>query len=170
MLDCLHPHGAQHVWLSCPLLSPGVCSNLCPLNRWCHPTISSSVTLFSSCPQSFPALMFSSESAFCIKQPKYRSFSFSFSPSNEYSGLISFRVDWFDLLAVQGTLKSLIQHHSLKASILWHTAFFLAPGFSQCKLNQTDIALIWIWVDMSWLTWADLHVQMIFLLCSHKIV
>ena len=170
MSESLRPHGQQHTRLSCPLLSPGVCSNLCPLNRWCHPTISSSVTLFSSCPQSFPALMFSSESAFCIKQPKYRSFSFSFSPSNEYSGLISFRVDWFDLLAVQGTLKSLIQHHSLKASVLWHTAFFLAPGFSQCKLNQTDIALIWIWVDMSWLTWADLHVQMIFLLCSHKIV
>ena len=84
MLDCLHPHGAQHVWLSCPLLSPGVCSNLCPLNRWCHPTISSSVTLFSSCPQSFPALMFSSESAFCIKQPKSSSFSFSQSSQSSF--------------------------------------------------------------------------------------
>ena len=164
MLGCLQPHGAQHAWLSCPLLCPRVCSNLCPLNRWCHPTISSSVTLFSSCPQSFPGLVFSNESAFCIKWPKYWSFSFSFSPSNEYSGLISFRVDWFDLLTIHGTLKSLIQHHSLKASILWRTAFFLAPGFSQCKLNQTRIALIPIWVDMRWLTRANN-----ILLCSHKI-
>ena len=69
---------------------------------------------------------FSSESAFCIRWPKYRSFSFSNSPSNEYSGLISFRIEWFDLLAFQGTLKSLLQHHSSKASILWCSAFFMA--------------------------------------------
>ena len=69
--------------------------------------------------------VFSSESALRIWWPRYWSFSFSMSPSNEYSGLISFRIDWFDLLAVQGTLKSIFQHHSLKASILWHSAFFL---------------------------------------------
>ena len=77
-------------------------------------------------PSIFPSIkVFSRESVLCIRWPKYWSFSFNISPSNEYSGLISFRMDWLDLLAVQGTLKSLLQHHSLKASILWCTAFFL---------------------------------------------
>ena len=104
--------------LPCPSPSPGVCSNSCPLNQWCHPTILSSVIHFS-CPQSFPTSIrvFSNELALCIKWPKYWNFSFNISPSNEYSGLISFRIDWFDLLAVQGTLKSLLQHHISKASI-----------------------------------------------------
>ena len=98
------------------------CSNSCPLSWWCHPTISSSVTPFSSCPQSFPA-----SGSFPVSQlftsggkKKYLNFSFSISPSNEYSRSISFRIDWFDLLAVQGTLKSLLQRHNLKASILSH--------------------------------------------------
>ena len=69
--------------------------------------------------------VFSNESALCIKWPKYWSFSFSISPSNGYSGLISFKIDWFDLFAVQRSLKSLLQHHSLKASILRHSAFFM---------------------------------------------
>ena len=69
--------------------------------------------------------IFSKESVLHIKWPKYWSFSFSISPSNEYSGLISFRMDWFDLLAVQGTLKSLLQHHNSKESVLWHSAFFM---------------------------------------------
>ena len=77
-------------------------------------------------PSIFPSIMiFSNESALCIRWPKYWSFSFSISPSNEYLGLISFRMDWLDLLAVQGTLKSLLQHHSSKASILRHSAFFI---------------------------------------------
>ena len=77
-------------------------------------------------PSIFPSIsVFSSESVLRIKWPKYWSFSFSISPSNEYSGLISLRIDWFDLLAVQGTLKSLLQHHSSKASMLWHSAFFV---------------------------------------------
>ena len=77
-------------------------------------------------PSIFPSVrVFSKESALHIRWPKYWSFSFSISPSNEYSGLISFRMDWLDLLAVQGTLKSLLQHHSSKASILWHSAFFI---------------------------------------------
>ena len=77
-------------------------------------------------PSLFPSIrVFANESALCIRWPKYWSFSFSISPSNEYSGLISFRIDWFDLLAVQGTLKSLLQYHSLKASILWCSAFFM---------------------------------------------
>ena len=78
----------------------------------------------------FPSIrVFSSESALHIKWPNYWSFSFSISPPREYSGLISFRVDWFDLLAVQGTLKSLLQHHSSNASILWHSAFFMVQLF-----------------------------------------
>ena len=77
-------------------------------------------------PSIFPSIrVFSSESVLCIRWPKYWSFSFSISPSNEYSGLISFRMDWLDLLAVQGTLKSVLQHHSSKASSLWPSAFFI---------------------------------------------
>ena len=77
-------------------------------------------------PSIFPSIrVFFNESALCIKWPKHWSFSFSISLSNKYLGLISFRIDWLDLLAVQGTLKSLLQHHSLKASILWHSAFFI---------------------------------------------
>ena len=88
---------------------------------WCHPTISSSVIPFSSCLQSFPALW-----SFQIRWPKYWSFSFSISPSNmKVQDWISLRMDWLDLLAVQGTLKSLLQHHSWKASILWCSAFFI---------------------------------------------
>src|SRR5574337_385028 len=77
-------------------------------------------------PSIFPSIrVFFNESVLPIRWPKYWSFSFSISSSNEYAGLISFRIDWFDFLAVQGTLKSLLQHHSSKASILWHTAFFI---------------------------------------------
>ena len=77
-------------------------------------------------PSIFPSIrVFSQHSVLCIRWPKYRSFTFSISPSNEYSGLISFRMDWLDLLAVQGTHKSLLQHHSSKALILWHSAFFI---------------------------------------------
>ena len=105
-----------------PSLSSRVYANSCPVSRWCYPTISSSVASSFSFPQSF---FFSTESALCIRWPKY--WSFSFNPSIEYSELIFFffRNDYFDLLAVQGTLKSLLQYHSLKASILWHSAFFM---------------------------------------------
>ena len=96
-------------------------SNTCPSRQWCHPTISSSVILFSS-----SIRVFSNESVLCITWPKYWSFSFSISPSNEYSGLISIRMHWLDLLAGQGTLKSLLQlHTSSKASILRHSVFFV---------------------------------------------
>ena len=119
--DSLQPHGLQHTRLPCPSPSPGVCPSSCPLNWWCHPTISSSVIHFS-CLQSFPGIrVFSNGSVLRIRWPRY--WSFSISPSNDYSGLISCRIDWFDLLAVQGTLKSLLQHHSLKASVLWCSAF-----------------------------------------------
>ena len=121
----LRSHGTQHTRLPCPSPSPGVCSNLYPSSRWCHPAISSSVTPFS-CLQSFPASgSFPVSQLFASGWPKYWSFSFNISPSNEYSGLISFRMDWLDLLAVQATLKSLLQHHSSEASILRCSAFFI---------------------------------------------
>ena len=116
MSDSLQPHGLQHTRFPCPSPAPGACSNSCPLSGWCHLIISSSVVPFSSYPQSFPA-----SGTF----PMSQFFSFSISPSNEYSGLISFRMDWLDLLTVQGTLKSLLQHHSSKASILPSSAFFI---------------------------------------------
>ena len=112
--DYLRPHGLQHSRLPCPSLSPGACSNSCPLSWWCHPTISSCRLLFLL-PSIFPSIrVFSNQSALCIRWPRYWSFSFNISPSNEYSGLNSFRIDLLDLLAVQGTLKSLLQHHSSK--------------------------------------------------------
>ena len=124
MSDSLRLHGMQHTRLPWPLLSAGVCLNSCTLSQWCHPTISSSVTPFSSCPQSFPVIrVFSGESALCIRLPNYCSFSIS--PSNEYSELISFRIAWFDLCAVQWTLRGLLQHHSLKDSVLQCSAFFM---------------------------------------------
>ena len=122
--DSSWPHGLQHARLPCPSPCPGVCSNSCLLSQWCHPTISSSVIHFSSHLQSFPASESLSESVLHISLPKYWSFSFSISSSNEYSGLISFRMDWLDLLAIQGTLRNLLQHHNSKASILRHSAFF----------------------------------------------
>ena len=110
MSDSFAPQGLQHARLPCPSPTLGACSNSCPLSQWCHPTISSSVILFL--PASiFPSIrIFSNDSVLCIRWPKYWSFSFSISLSNEYSRLISFRMDWLDLLAVQGTLKSLLQH------------------------------------------------------------
>jgi len=126
MSDSLQPHELQYARPPCPSPAPGVHPNPCPSSRWCHPAISSSVIHFSSCPHSFPVSgSFQNESAFHIRWPEYWSFSFNISPSNEYPGLISFGMDWLDLLAVQGTLKSLLQHHSSKASILWCSAFFI---------------------------------------------
>ena len=94
MSDSLWPHGLQHTRLPCPWPIPGACSNSCPLSQWCHPTIWSSVVFFSSCLQSFPASGSFPMSVLCIRWPKYWSFSFSISPSSEYSGLITFRIDW----------------------------------------------------------------------------
>ena len=121
MSDSSQPHGLQHTRIPCPSLSPGVCSNSCPLNQWCHPIISSCCLLLL--PQSFSASEFFPTIG--IRWPNYWSFSFSISPSSEYSELISFRIDWLDLLAIWRTPKSLLQHHSLKASILWYSVFFM---------------------------------------------
>ena len=125
MSDSLWPHGLQHAKLPCPSPTHRACSNSSPLSQWCHSSISSSVVPFSYCLQSCSIRVFSNESALRIRWPKCCSFSFNISPPNEYSGLISFRMNWFDLLAVQGTLRSLLQHHSSKASILWRSAFFI---------------------------------------------
>ena len=119
----VNPWTAAHQ-ASLSITTPGVHSDSCTLSRWCHPAISSSVVPFSSCPQSLPVSVFSNESTLRMRWPKYWSFSFSISPSKEIPGLISFRMDWLDLPAIQGTLKSLLQHHSSKASILQHSAFF----------------------------------------------
>ena len=121
MSDSLRPHELQHARPPCPPPTTRVYPNSCPLSRWLHPTISSSVIPFSSCPQSFPA---SGSFPLHIRWPKYWSFSFNISPSNEHPGLISSRMDWLDVLSVQETLKSLLQHHSSKASILRCSAFF----------------------------------------------
>ena len=121
--NSLQPNGLQHTRPPCPSPTPGAYSNSCPLSWWCHPTISSSVIPFSPSPSSvFPSIrVFSNESVLRIRCPKYWSFSFSISPSNEHSGLIFFRMDWLDLLAVQGTLKSLLptpQSKSINSSVL----------------------------------------------------
>ena len=121
--DSLWPHESQHASPPCPSPTPGVHSNSCPLSRWCHPAISSSVIPSSSCPQSLPASVFYKQSTLRMRWPKYWSFSFSISSSKEHPGLISFRMDWLDLLAVQGTLKSLLQHHSSKTSVLRALSF-----------------------------------------------
>ena len=115
----LWPHGLQHSSLPCPSPTPGTCSDSYPSSWWCHPTISSSVIPFSSCPQSFPA-----SGSFPVTGGQSIGASASAS-SSEYSGLISFRMDWLNLLAVQGALKSLLQHHSSKAPILQCSAFVI---------------------------------------------
>ena len=130
--DSLQPCGLHHARLPCPSPSPGVCSDSCLLSWWGHPTISSSVTRFSS-------RVFCSESALCIRWPEY--WSFSISPSNEYSGLISFTIDWFDLFAVKGSLKSFLQHHSSKALILQCSAFFTVQLSYKYMIIGKTIAL-----------------------------
>ena len=144
MSDSLQPHGLPHARPPCPSPTPGVYSDSCPLSQWCHPTISSSVVPFSSRLQSFPASgSFQINRVFSlrIRWPKYWSFSFNINPSNEYSGLISFRMDWLDLLAVQRTLRSLLQHHSSKASILRRSAFFIVQLSHPYMTTGKTIAL-----------------------------
>ena len=133
MSDSLRPHGLQHARLPCPSPTPGAYSNSCPSHRWCHPTISSSVVPFSSRFQSFPSGSFPISRFFASGGQSIVSFSFNISPSNEYSGLISFRIDRLDLLAVQGTLKSLLQHHSFPQTALSRPG--ILPKHQSCKLG-----------------------------------
>ena len=137
MSNPLRPHGLQHARLLCPSSTPEACSNSCPLSWWCHPTILSSVIPFSSCLQSFPASGSFPMSQFFASRGQ----SIGASASNEYSELISFRIDWLDLLAVQGTLGSLLQHHCSKASILQYSAFFMVQLSHPYRTAGKTIAL-----------------------------
>ena len=142
MSDSLQPHELQHTRLPCPSLSPGVCSKFISIESLmlsnhlilCH------TLLFL--PSIFPSIrILSNELALRIRWPKYWSFSFSISPSKEYLGLISFRVDWFDFLAVQGPLKSLLQHHNSNASILQHSVFFMVQCSHAYMITGKTISL-----------------------------
>ena len=127
MSDSLQLCGQQRTSLPCPSLSCRVCSNSCPLSQWCHPTIASSVTLISSCLQSFPASGSFQWVDFSHLVSKVLELQLQHQSFQWISGLISFRIDWFDLFCSPRTLKSLLQHHSSKPSILWHSAFFHGP-------------------------------------------
>ena len=139
--NSLQPHELQHARPPCPSPTPRVYSNLCPSSQWCHPTIS------PFCHALLPPLIFpsiralSSELVLHIRWPKYFSFSFNVTPSNEFSELICFRIDWLNLLAVQGTLKSLLQHHSSKKSILRCSTFFIVQLSHPCMTTGKTIAL-----------------------------
>ena len=148
MSNSLWPYGLQHARLPRPWLSPRVCSNWCPLGWWYNPTISSFAVPILLRPSIFPSIrIFSSKSTLPIRWPKYWSFVFNISPSNEYSGLISFRIDWFDLLAVQETLKSLLQHRNSKGSVLWHSAFFIVQlSHPYMTTEKTTALTIWTFV------------------------
>ena len=140
--DSLRPHGLKHARLPCPLPTPEACSNSCPLSRWCHPTISSSVVPFSSCLQSFPPSGSFPMSQFFASggQSIGVSVSTSVLPMNsqDWSPL---GIDWLDLLAVQGTLKSLLQHHTTKASILQCSPFFIVQLSHPYMATGKTIAL-----------------------------
>ena len=142
MSDSSQPYGPQHARPPCPSPTPRVYSNSSPVESvmpsnyliLCHPLL-----LLTSI---FPSIkVFSNEPDLCCRWPKYWSFSFSISPSNEHSELISFRMGWLDLLAVQGTLKSFLQHHSSKASILLHSAFFIVQLSHPYMTTGKTIAL-----------------------------
>ena len=139
-MDCSTPS-------PCPSPTPTACSNSCPSSWWCHPTISS-VFPFPSCLQSFPASgSFPVSQFFASGGQSIKSFSLSISPSNKYSGLISFRMDWLDLLAVQGTLKNLLQYYSSKALILQCSDFFIVQLSHPYMTTGKIIALIrWTFV------------------------
>ena len=143
MSRCLRPHGLQHTRLPCPSPTSRACSNSCPSSP-SSDAIQPSHPLSSPSPPAFnfsSIRVFSNESVLRIRWPKYWSFSCSISPSNEHSGLISFRIDWLDLLAVQGTLKSLLQHHSSKASVLRCSTFFTVQLLHPYMTTGKTIAL-----------------------------
>ena len=124
MSDSLRPHELQHARPPCPSPSPRVHSNSCPSSQWCHPAISSSIIPLLLLPPIPPSIRVFQWVNSSHEVAKVLEFQLYIIPSKEHPGLISFRMDWLDLLAVQGTLKSLLQHHSSKASILWRSAFF----------------------------------------------
>ena len=144
MFNSLQPHRLQHTRILCPLLSPRVFSDSCPLSQWCYPTISSSAASFSFCLQFFTASVFFPMSWLFTSggQSIEPSALASVLPVN-IQGWFSFRIDWFDLLAVQGTLKSLLQHHDSKASILWCWAFYVVQLSHPYVTTRKAIALTW---------------------------
>ena len=141
------PCGLQHARHPCPSSTSTVDSNSCPLSLWLHPTISSSVVPLYSYLQSCPGSESYNESVLRIMWPKYWCCSFNISPSNEHSGLISIMMDELDLLDGQGTLKTLLQHSSSKASILWCSAFFVVqlsyPYMTFGKTTFSKMDLFW---------------------------
>ena len=143
MPDSFQPHGLQHARLLCPPLSPGVCTDSHPLSWWCCLTISSSAAPCSFCLQSFPVSGLFASAGQSIGAPASAS-----EYSNEYSELISFRIDWFDLLGIQGTLKTLLQHHSSKASILlWLTFFMVQLSHPYMTTGKTIALTVWTFVS-----------------------
>ena len=146
MSDCLRPHESQHARPPCPSPTSKVYLNSCPSSWWRHPAIGSSVVPYSPIPPSIR--VFTNESTLCMRWPKYWSVSFNISPSNEHPGLVSFRMDWLDLPALQGTLKRLLQHHSSKPSIFWRSAFFTVQLSHPYMTTEKTIALTrWTFVD-----------------------
>ena len=142
MSNSLWPHGLQHARLPCPSLSPRVLK-LSSIESKCHPIISFSLVPFSYYPQSFSIRAFSSELALHIGWPKYWSFNFNISPSNEYSGFISFRIDWFDLLAVQGTLK-----HPSSTTVQKNQFFSTQPSsWSSFHIRTWLLEKTLLWLD-----------------------
>ena len=141
MSNSLWPHEWQHTRLPCPSLSPTVCSNACPFGQWCHPTSLSSVVPFSSCLQSLPASVSFPMSLPSCQVAKILELQLQHQSFQEIFRIDFFRIDWFDLLAVQGTLKSLLQHHKPKASILWHSAFYMAQLLHPYMTTGKNIAL-----------------------------
>ena len=135
-IDCSTPGFSP-----CPSPTPRPCLNSCPLSRWSHPTTILCCPLLLH-PSIFASIrVFPSETVLPIRWPSYWSFSFNINPTNEYSGLISFRIDWLDLLAVPVTLQSLLQHHSSKASILQCSAFFMVQFSHPYMTTGKTIAL-----------------------------
>ena len=139
MSDSFRLHELQHTRPPCPSPTPGVHWDSRPLSQWCHPAICHPLLPLSPIPPSIR--VFSNESTLRMRWPKYWSFSFSIIPSKEIPGLISFRMDWLDVLAVQETLKSLLQHHSSKAWILQLSAFFTVQLSHPYTITGKTIAL-----------------------------
>ena len=141
MSGSLWPHGLQHARPPCPSPTLAVYSNSWPLSRWCHPTISSSASPFSSCLR-----LSQHQGLFHWVGSLHQVAKMLELQLQQYSGLISFRIDWFDLLALQGTLKSLLQHHGLKASIFQHSAFFtvqLSHPYMTARKKKTITLTLW---------------------------
>ena len=151
MSDSLWPHELQHARPPCQSPTPGVHPNPCPQRRWCHPTISSSVIPFSSRPQSFPASgSFQMSQCFASGGQTVEPSALASVLSNEYSEMISFRNDCFDLLAIQWTLKGLLQHHNSKASTVSHSAFFYGKTLIFVHDYWKNWLYILDYIDLSW--------------------